>query len=723
MKIEYYGHKKLTKILDGIAKADPARPIRASLSPVGKVGAFFWNLIFKRFAWTRRLFGVNDLIAKKRFEQLKNRVNELKDPALSVKFDLASQKFYAIFPKPPEKAIPIVPVVPVKPPVPLKNASADRLMALGAEATFSKKAMESWGQLVVSAKDEKTAASLLRNAERLAKFGLFTFWMNRLIVEEKIEDPETAIQSMRRILKENQPILEWIQGIKEKLLSPEEIAQFADPDFAEKNLERLLKLYSIGEPFIKKFDQATPFGKMALLEFFQQAVQSYEEIIQQVVKSEKFPDRRLQAELVHRLIDRHFDLMYDGCFRMMEKQNLLVDLDKNPQGPLGDRPLKAWGKNHKSKDFAKENLFLILKEGGDHQFVYDRDRSGVYASIKLQTRGIDGIGERIPEMSPAELDHLFDVRPEFFVDNTIILQPIQHDAYAIWPETLQETFLTIQGNIRKGLAAIRSDLGIDENVLDETTKEFHEFLRRPFSGVDPDYVAKEKDTVSVYNTPQYARHGGCIKLTYQPLQPEKGVELTLQTAGGNDFDFLHWTALFGSWIESIQGIDGSTDIDWTFNPQLLSHASFSIRIQPNDPRCKSVLRIMGFLIDNIRNAQVNEFDAATVEDMMSRVDGFALKELQPQFFGKCFYGTKELLNILANDKEWKPLAEGLKHFVTGYLQVRPAHWNEEQALEQIVESLKALKENAPDMWEKTRQEMAQNEVVKASPVFSVCFVR
>lgn len=717
MKIESCPTKQLAKILDGIAKADPSRPIRASLSPVGKVGAFFWNLIFKRFAWTRKLFGINDIRAKERFEKLKNRVRELNDPELSKKLENATLKFNQIFPKPPEQAIPVVPVVPVKPLVPLNNATADRLMALGAEATFSKKAMESWGRLVVSAKDEKTAASLLRNAERLEKFGLFALWMNRLIVEEKIANPEMAIKSMRRILKENQPIVEWIQGIKEKLLSPEEIAQFADPDFAEKNLERLLKLYSIGEPFIKKFDQATPCGKIALLEFFQQAVQSYEEIIQQVVKSEKFPDRRLQAELVHQLIDRHFDLMYDGCFRMMEKQNLLVDPDKKPQGPFGDRPLKAWGKNHKPKDFAKEDLFLILKEGGDHQFVYDRDRSGVYASIKLQTRGIDGMGERIPQMSPEALVHLFDVRPEFFVENTIILKPLRHNDYAIWPETLQETFLTIQGNIRMGLAAMRSDLGIDENVLDETTKEFHEFFRRPFSGVDPDYVTKEKDTVSVYYTPRYARHGGCIKLTYQPLQPEKGLELTLQTTGGNDFDFLHWTALFGSWIEYIPGIDGSTDIDWAFDPQLLSHASFSIRIQPNDPRCKSVLRITGFLIENIRNAHVNEFDAATVEDMMSRVDGFTLKELQPQFFGKCFYGTKDLLNILANDKEWKPLAEGLKHFITGYLQVRPAHWNEEQALEQIAEAVEALKLNALELWNEVREDLAQNEAVKASPAF------
>lgn len=67
MKIAKYSVQQVSKLLDGIAKADPTRPIRAGLSPVGKVGAIFWNLIFKRFAWTRKLFGVNDIIAKKRF--------------------------------------------------------------------------------------------------------------------------------------------------------------------------------------------------------------------------------------------------------------------------------------------------------------------------------------------------------------------------------------------------------------------------------------------------------------------------------------------------------------------------------------------------------------------------------------------------------------------------------------------------------------------------------
>lgn len=625
-----------------------------------------------------------------------DRVQVLNDPALNAKFEIASKKFYEIFPKSLVKVDPVV----IPPGTPFNRINIDSLKGMGAQATFSKKTMDRWEALLASVKDEKTVALLLKNAQRLEEFGLFTLWLNRLM-----EDGSDAIQSMEKVLQENQPLLEWLEGIQNKLPCAAMIARFAEPEFAKENLNDIIKLFAISKIFIQKFDAAPSTGKMAMVEFFQKAVHAYEGIIQQVAGSDQFADRRLQASIFQQLIDRHNDLMHHGCFKMMEKQDLLVDPEKEPKPPLYEPALKDWGRNHRPQSFSMYSFVCILKKGGNGR--------------EDNPQGIDGLGKRIPHMKIEELAHLFEVRPEFFVESTLILKPFHHDYLTRWPETLQETFLTIQGNIQTALGALRSDLGIDEKVLDETATEVNDFWKTPGSGVDQNYVTKEKESVSVFYTTRYYKYGGSIQLTYHPLHPEKGLEFIVQTIGGNKHNFLHWTALYGSWLESIQGIDGSMNIDWAVDPQLLSQASFTMRLQPNDPQLKSILRITGFMIDMIRNSDTYKINfVSAAENCISRIDGFTLKELQPQFFGKCFYGTKELLDLLADDEEWEKLAEGLKCFVVGYLQVKPAHWNEAQALEQIADAVKALKEKVPALWERTRLEMAQDEAVKASSFFS-----
>ena len=372
--------------------------------------------------------------------------------------------------------------------------------------------------------------------------GLATDWVNLVFNPTWTESTPTkgrsveVLKKLVQIYATDRETIDWVKENRVKLSrNREQIGEWSNPKFTRKNIQKLRNEYSKTygflhtkgtSPFAERFKASDKMGRLALLEFYREAIDIYDKSLKSISGSNEYPEDNItMAKDFSKLLVGYFNMFKGTVHMITEEDEKVMMYDK--------------GEN----DDATFDSYLEDMEHG-------------VIEILLSTKGGLGLIQSFQDVQRATEDQSdqFEACPEFNVEALAIGSHADYMYHIVLPHTLEEFFTTTHQNLERVRMHLVTKVGLNSDVLEGTPKNISAAINRKFRQ-QPSSVSMSGSLMSVrYNIP-LRQHSSSIELQFDVNKPEKGVTIIGETFGHNEKARWDKTVGFAAMFGNISGND------------------------------------------------------------------------------------------------------------------------------------------------------------------------
>lgn len=410
---------------------------------------------------------------------------------------------------------------------------------------FNNEIRKNWSEFtneLIKASEENPKVLTLAGflIKETVNLGLATNWINLVFNPAWTQSDPTkdrcvvVLKKLDQIYSADRDILDWIHENRVKLSqNREQIGEWSNPEFTRKNIQRLRSEYSKtygfkhtkgSSRFAESFKSSDKMGRLALLEFYHEAIDIYDKTLKSISGSEEYPGDDIErANDFSKLLIGYFDML-KGTVHMITKEDEKVLMHN------------AW----ESEDPSFDEYLHDLEHGVE--------------KIPLSTEGGPGLIQSFKDAHNAAKDQVsqFEARPEFNVEVMAIGSHADFMYGVVLPHTLEEFFTAIHQNLERVRIHLLTNEGLKGEILEGTPKNISQEINRTFRQ-QPSAIAMSGSLMTVsYNIP-LRQHSSAIELKFDINKPEKGVMVTGKTFGHNEEARWDKTAGYAAIIGNILG--------------------------------------------------------------------------------------------------------------------------------------------------------------------------
>lgn len=577
------------------------------------------------------------------------------------------------------------------------------LLEMGVNATVSQKSGEEWEKFVADLAKSKDAALIGKMhgiMNRMNELNLLSMGINIIFMDLYSKQKKKfaqVIQEMETELNNNKGTLDWIEANLKLMPSDPQINAWADPAIAGKQIatfgNQFLQTFGFGlnapNSFIHRYNSSSAIGKLALLEFMNKSVNTYDAVIKQVTGSTKYPaDRKLQA--------KHFAELLEPYFEMMQTSLKLIP--KHVETAIM-QPTMGSG-------YSFDKFVQTLKNGSSH-----------YGAAKYGP-GFAKLAAEVKQQSQPDTQKLFDARAEFAVASLVVGSKIDLDFHVEWPTSLEEYFTTFHQNMEVIRNMMTTELGLNKSLLSHqpemTCDQIEQSFKKNFFQPKISYINQQGSSVEVvYNIP-LRQHAGFLGVKFNPQKPENGIEITVKMMGNHEHNRWYQAAMFGAWLGNSPPLSLANNIPpvitWDKSAYNTRSVEFTLQVPSDYPTTPALIKALDFCMMQMTMGYRSDQEVITHLEAVSPLD-----QLDPNFFACTLWGNNPVMQKLFDKHQDAKLAQGIKNTLLAALKYKPATFDRSiiqnyikqvaarnpEAIRQVITELHAnqqLKAQMPDVW-------------------------
>lgn len=449
-----------------------------------------------------------------------------------------------------------------------------------------------------------------------------------------------------------------VENSYNRLPSSGQASRYADPVFASKEIKNLKNLFlndlgfglSAAKPIKRHYDEASSLGRIAILQFFKEAVNTYDGIIKQLSGSTQFPeDRALQTHYFAEILEGYLEMM-ESSVKMISKQE------------EGDLMTGGYGA------FTPFDRYISkLKTGGDYKFGYNPK---LYSAIGFETLVNASRSSATPNFSPKEQ---FSASSRFNVSGIMIGSHADLNFSVHWPTTLEEYFTTFHQNMEQVYNVLITQTGINIDMFAEQPRRI---CQKICDEIQQNWTfslgGKDEKKVEVLFQIPLRQHAATIAVNYDPQNPDEGVEITVKILGNHERQRWYQTAFIGAWLGSSEGLSftGHTapSIDWNAPETEVQSVEFSLHVDSNYHKIEELVSILSFTMKTVATEVIFLVKDDMIEEKLNV--HYPFQNLQPEFFSATLYGIDNMMDKIAESGNTILLGQAIHHAVLGLIKNR-----------------------------------------------------
>lgn len=370
--------------------------------------------------------------------------------------------------------------------------------------------------------------ALFSMVKDLDELQMTSLWMGLSSSMFDAAKPSETFDRLKKAFDANIPTFKWLKEQSQIADNFEHSTdQWADPAYCSKRMSHLTKTYrNWFEPssqqigLNEQYQKADPLGKLAVLQFLGRIVSAYDQIVKAVKGSDRFSiDKKLTtfAELL-----KTYSVMMDQAVKLIPKSmeyGLMSDASDNTTS--FDSYIQML---HKGAEYAILNHEHVTTPGFD--ILCAETEKGNAGANQLEAR---------PEFSVAAVQigskaRYFEVR---------------------WPTTLEEYFTTFHQNMEAVKKVLAFENGLTTHILPPRAKMIVEELGKACYS-SPSSIRFDNGRVEVDLIIPLSAHAATIRVSYDPLDPQESVDISILAYGNDEID--RWDFLAGAL--AIMGFSG-----------------------------------------------------------------------------------------------------------------------------------------------------------------------
>lgn len=570
-----------------------------------------------------------------------------------------------------------------------------KILQLGSESALNEKTVKNWASFAKDIKNRlnvKEIQQLKGSLQELQKMELLPMWLSLHFEKEWSgwNGTRQVYASLNQLMQSNQQTFEWVKENNHHLPTEEQAARYADPVFASKEIKTLKKQFLNEFGFGKdlelsianrknslkeRYENASPFGKLAVLRFFHEAVNSYDRVIKQVSGSTQFPkDRKEQA--------RCFAELLEGYDEMMQTSISMI-----PSAKEWYLMKPTMGSFMSFYDYQKK-----LQNGGS----YHHGGRGY-----LEAEGFNSLVAKTKSSDSSLIDfnaeEQFAARSEFDVSSLIIGSKADLDFSVHWPTRLEEYFTTFHQNMEQVFSILMAEANLNSNMLSAQVKEICDKIETKMEKkwtFNPGN--KEDRNVQIQFQIPLRQHSGALIVKYDPRVPEAGVDITVKMSGNHEHDRWYQAAFIGAWLGNTKGLSLTSNvppsIDWTAYSHNVQSVEFSLHIDPKYDKTEKLISLLHYTMKKMTmSSKTLDTIVDELKDMGDPTD------INPEFFSSTLYGVSDMMTRISQANHPNLLSQAIHHATLNLVQNKAFNT---QLGKKIVATMKPyitdLVKNSPD---------------------------
>lgn len=457
----------------------------------------------------------------------------------------------------------------------------------------------------------------------------FPIWNN---IPEGANKAEKVLNELVAIQNQDTATLDWVKQQMDLLqVQRDRIGQWSNPEYTQKHLMELRNLYyqqfgfynKEGKPdLVNRYEESNKIGRLALLGFYRQAVDAYDQSIKSVTESREYPtdDQQKALHVAQLLVGDH--RMLKGALQLIPKE----DEVKLMSHKWENTPL----------------TFQEILDGLEHEF---EAGGGKGLSIHLQKL----------HNKTAKPKELLEARPNFNVEPMIIGSHNDLSYGVTWPATLEEIFTTIHQNLDKVRKHLVTKEGLSSEILEGEAKVFSEIIENTFVSKhirnsnypDISHINLAGSKLEVCYQIPLLQHSCSVSFSFDINHPENGITVEASAYGKNEHDRWVQAAAYGTFLGNI----GSVSIPNSQLPKINYSdprgVSFSLHF-PSGINPEQIMDKIWYILDTLSNDPVHSDEL--VNNMQSQIPSKNWNDVHESFFGTTPYLAIPLMNRFSETK-------------------------------------------------------------------------
>ncbi|MGA8163731.1 MAG: PEP/pyruvate-binding domain-containing protein [Waddliaceae bacterium] len=568
---------------------------------------------------------------------------------------------------------------------------------------YSEKCREDWQQFVAGLMQMETWQAnnclneLIPLISSLNTLNITDKWVNIEFAKawkihaKKKKRMEAVIADLKKTQQSDDATFRWI---KERLgilsIYQQNTTLWESPEYSQKNVFKLIATITTDLGFdkdresqhslLKLYDNSTPFGRLAVLQYIRDSLICCDHIVKSVKGSNQFQDDRQKAIRVAALVRGLLEIM-ETVFQLLSKED--------------QEEMKIYFDNMiTTNDYIKK-----LKSGCEYDYGYNQ--------IKKRSIGFDNLVQKLNEGSLENHCEQLEARELFVVNALVIGSRANLACSVLWPERLEEYFTLFHQNSEQVIKSLNVKNGLRTDLLWEGVKEISDQLKKKFDQ-DVSYMNLEEGKLYVGYQIPIGEHSASVVVAYN-IQAAEGFELKLQMFGFDLYKRWEKVATFGTVLAYKMGCGFADDsppqincfnvlinlkfpADFEDHEELVDALDYII----NDLTKEEEEHVSG-LLDCIENGWITKKERA--EDYVDRgMRKVAWEDLNPDCFKYTLHVNENLISRLLRKGKKEVAAKvainsirGLAYYGLAYYDLEDYSW-----YENYIESTDSLKNCAVD---------------------------
>jgi len=476
-------------------------------------------------------------------------------------------------------------------------------------------------------------------------------FFSKLWITHKGKVPEVS-KAIIQLLEEK--TLAWVQEKMDEVETFEgQInALWTTPEQIEKNLSNLAKFIEAcgfnpksfpQKPlFVEKYETATPFGKLALLQLMERVIDATDKTIKTISGNSDYPRDAKQK-------------VKDFVVAVQSQVNVSLTAfellsDKDESALMSGLYNSVMLKQYKEK----------MLEGGEYKFGFD---DALKTGINIfQTPGFNHLKRDIQTKNLAWSEQL-ESRPEFNVAALTIGSKADLNFSAHWATTAEEYFTQAHQNAEKVRKYLLAQNGVNLDILDGLLYNTSQKIASKFGQTISEIAVGSKATLGF--TIPVRQHSAGLLLEMDINHPDQGLILKVEMHGNNEHERWEQGATFGA----VLAHQGLYSFPGEKSPQIDYSKPVGVSFELHIPD-KTTPTQMSELINNLHYfivtvSMTEKTTADTFLGLLKTNCKTKFEEIDPNFFAHSFYLTAPLFMQFITEGKLSQAIQAAKHTLLG----------------------------------------------------------
>lgn len=494
----------------------------------------------------------------------------------------------------------------------------------------------------------KYLPEMLEMVKTLEKLGAVPLFLNIFFAEfwnNSHGQFNNVFNAISTLLKNEKNLIEWAITKNDLIRTFEEqiAGTFSKPELIAKNLPQLKELLtkcqfvSPNSEFVKKYQGASKFGKLALLQTMGRLIETTDTAIKAVSGNVDYQNEKQKLKDFVTAVSSMNEIMTTTCGLLtpMQKQTIM----SNPYGY--------------STDF--DAYIQKLANGGQYCFGFNSVHN-FPGFTNLRNSIVAGT-------LPGDWKAQFLARPEFRVEALALGSKADLNFSAHWPQTVEEDFSVKHQNSEFIRRVLMKENGLTTQILDGQLRTISDMIVQKFGIAISEIDYKKSTALLAFHIP-IRQHSGSIVL--ESNEKQKGLILRVEMLGNNEHARWEKGATIGALLGN-KGVftlhDGiPPTIDYS-NP---TGTKFSLFIpqETKDAELKKLIEQIHYLIIKLSIESGTNAEACLAK-LKQNLAPLNFEAVDPHFFEDAFFVTVPALREFLTTNNHSLGIQAAKHTLIG----------------------------------------------------------